>query len=81
MRARLEQVQFHLKRRVAEEPRELRLCIYFCRHKIEDQNLQRSDVLSHGSGIGHDEYVLFCEGLHCRKIVWYFDWHIYSPLN
>ena len=24
---------------------------------------------------------LFCEGLHCRKIVWYFDWHICSPLN
>ena len=64
--AGLQKFQFHLQRCISKESCQLCLCIYFSRHQIENQNLQRSDVLCHGAGIGHDEDVLRSQCLNSR---------------
>ena len=59
MGAGLQQLQFHLQRSVPQQSCQLGFCINLGRHQIQNQNLQRTDILGHGPGIGHDEYV-FC---------------------
>ena len=55
---RVDELQLHLQRRVAEQPRQLRLCGDFGGHEIQNENLQRADVLRDGPRLVHDKNIL-----------------------
>lgn len=66
---RVDQLQLHLQRRVAEQPRQLRLCGDFGGHEIQNENLQRADVLRDGPRLVHDENILVRQRFRRRQTV------------
>ena len=58
MGAGLQQFQFYLQRSIPQQTGQLGFRINLGRHQVQNQNLKRSDVLGHGTGIRHNEYIL-----------------------
>ena len=58
MGARVQKLQMHLQRRVAEQSGKLCLGFDLGRHQIEDQNLQRTNILCCGTVFRHNEDIL-----------------------
>ena len=65
---RLQQLQLNLQRSISQQARQLCLRIDLCRHQVQQQNVQRTDVLGHRPGIRHHEYVFLCQRIYRRKI-------------
>ena len=68
--------QIYLQRGVAQDPCELGLGVDFYRHKIQKQYLQRTDILGHSPGLGHEEDVFFFQYFRCRQLVWNLYRHV-----
>ena len=69
------QFKIYLKRRIAQNSRKLGLRIDFYGHEIQKQDLQRTDILRHGTGFRHEEDVFFFQRFCGGKLVWDFDRH------
>lgn len=65
----------HLQRRVAKQAGKLRFRDDLRRHKVQDKNFQRADVLRNRAGLRHDEDILTLQGSSCRQIVRYLNGH------
>ena len=63
MAGRLEQGHVDLQRRVGQQPGDLGLGGDLGRHQIQDQDLQRADVLGGRPLPVHDEDILLIEGV------------------
>ena len=77
----LQQLDFHLQGRVAENPQELCFRLNLGRHQIEQQNPKRTNVLSHGAPLGHDEDIFIFQYRLRRQLVRNLDRHINAPLH
>lgn len=55
---RVNEFQFYLKRRVAEQSRQLRFRGNLGRHEVQNEDLQRADVLRDGPRLIHDKNIL-----------------------
>ncbi len=71
----LHQFQFHLQRGVGEQPAELGLGFDFRGHQIQEENLQRPDVLGRGPVLFHDENVFIFQRGHRRQVIGNADRH------
>ena len=78
VRLRVDEIDLDLDGAVAEEPHELRLRDVLDGHEVQNQNLQRADVLCIGTVFIHDEDVLTFEDVRRRQGTRQFDWHINS---
>ena len=72
---RLQQLDVDLQRRVGKQAQELRFGFDLGRHQVENQNLQRADILRLRARFGHDENVFAFEPLFCGQPVVDFDGH------
>ena len=78
--AGLHELQLHLQGRVAQQTGELGLRRNLGGHEIQQQNLQRADILRHGPVFGHDKDVFVFQYIGCGEQIRYFDRHIALPL-
>ena len=67
MAVRVDQLQLHLQRRVGELAHDLRLGGDLGGHQVQDQDLQRADVLGKGALTMHDEDIFVVEGIVSRQ--------------
>ena len=75
VRLRVDEVDLDLQRRIAEQAQELRLRDVLDRHEVQDEDLERTDILA-VSAVGiHDEDILSLEDMSGRQIIRYLDWH------
>ena len=78
VRLHLQQLQMHLQRGVSQKARQLRLGRDLRGHQVQQQDLQRADVLPFRAGFLHDEDILFIQCFNGRKAVGYADRHIHT---
>ena len=70
----------HLQRCIGKRTQKLQLCFFFQRHQIQDQNLDRTDILVHGTFFVHYKYIFSLQDLLYRKIPLCFDRHCLPSL-
>ena len=58
----------HLKRRIGQRTQQLKLCLFFQRHQIQDQNLQRANILMNRPVFVHDKYIFPLQNFFGRQI-------------
>ena len=75
VRGRLQQAYLYLQGRVRQLAHDLSLGDYLRGHEVEQQHLQRTDVLMHGAVLGHDEDVLALQDVGGGQCVGNFDGH------
>ena len=66
---------FDLQRRVCQNAQKLRFRYFFYRHKIDDRDFERTDILRFCPFVGHDEYVFALEDAARRQIRLNLNWH------
>ena len=71
----------HLQRGVGQGPEQLRLRLFLHRHQVEDENLQRTDLLTQSSRLTHNEYILVFQYLLRRQIVLNLNRHTITFLS
>ena len=71
----VDEVHLHLQGRVAEETQELRLGHVLDRHEVQNEDAQRTDVLTVRARRIHDEDVLPLKDVRRGQIIWYLDRH------
>ena len=76
----LHQLQLHLQGGVAQKAGKLGLGGDLRGHEVQHQDLQRTDVLGHGAGFGHDEDVFIRQGLRRGEFIRNSDRHVGSLL-
>ena len=82
VRAGAQKRQFDLEGRVRQKTDYLRLSRNFRGHKVQNGETQRTDVLSDGAPLVHDEYVFFLERVPCGQLLGYLDRQLgLSPLK
>ena len=81
MGGHLQKVDVHLKRCITQQPEELTFSLYLLRHDVEDDHLQRADVLMLGPVTGYYEYIFFSKRFVCRKFCGYPYWQYISLLS
>ena len=75
-----DELQLDLDGRVAQHAGKLSLGLDLGGHQIHDEHAQGTDILCHGAGLGHEEYVFPVQDLCRRQIVGYFNRHAsHSP--
>ena len=67
------QLQLDLKRGVAQNPGQLRLCVRLGGHQVQQEDLQGPDILGHGAGLGHNEDIFAGQRTGGRQLIWNFD--------
>ena len=73
----VDEVHLHLQRRIAEEPQELGLGHILDRHEVQNEDAQRTDILTIRACRIHDEDVLPLEHVRRRQIVRYLNRHCF----
>ena len=68
MLGRTQKSDVDLKRRIAQQAKQLRLGGDLGRHQVDDGNLQRANVLTRGAIFGHDEDAFAFKGGAGREI-------------
>ena len=71
----VEQLHLYLQRGVGQLPQQLGLGHDLRRHQIQDQQLQRADVLVHGPVLCHDKDIFALQSGGGGQRVGNFDWH------
>ena len=56
-------------------------CCYFCRHQVQNGNLQRADVLRQRPCFRDNKNILIVEYLSSRQLIWYFNPVSYTHLD
>ena len=79
VRRHLQQLDIHLQRTVAKQAQELGFGGDFGGHEVEDEDFQRTDVLSERDLIGHDKDVLTLQYLDRGQIALNLNRHILTP--
>ena len=74
MRSCMQQLQFYLQRRIAQESGELSLRSDFCRHQIQDGDFQWPYVLGDSPIFCYDKNIFALQRLRCGQRVWNFNW-------
>ena len=75
------QHQLHLQGRVAQQAAELCFRVDLGRHQVQQHDLQRTDVLRDGAGLGHHENIFFGQRFGRGQIIGYTNRHgAVSPL-
>ena len=77
----LEQLQLHLEGGVADEARDLGLGLDLLGHEIEHENVEGTDVLGDGAGLGHHEDVFLEQRIGCGEKIGNFNGHGDSPFR
>ena len=70
MTLQLHEAHLQLQRGVRQETDKVCLCRYLQRHEVENDNLQRTDVLHVGTRIVHHEDILMLQQFYGRQTVW-----------
>ncbi len=71
----IDEVYLNLQRRIAEQAQKLCLRDVLDWHEIQDENLQRTDILTVRTVSIHDENILSFKDMRGRQIIWYLNWH------
>ena len=79
VRSGVNQLQMHLQRRVAKQTAELGLCDNLGRHQVQQQDLQRTDILTNGPGLAHDKNVLLLQNAGSGQIIGNLNGHGVPP--
>ena len=75
MGARVHQFDLYLQRGIAQQAGKLCFRVDLCGHQVQDQQLERPDVLRDGARFCHHENVFFRERFHRGQLVWDLDRH------
>lgn len=75
MGARVHQFDLYLQRRIAQQAGKLCFRVDLSGHQVQDQQLERPDILRDGTRFGHHENVFFRERFNRRQLVWDFYGH------
>jgi hypothetical protein len=78
IRCRVNERDFNLQCRIAEQAKQLGLGCDFRGHEIQNRNTQRADILMGGAFLTHNENVFIFKSCACRKCGWNFYWHSFS---
>ena len=70
-----DQFQLNLQRGVAQNAGQLGFGVHLGGHQIQQQDLQRTDILRHSAGFRHDKDIFFCQRAGGRELVGNFDGH------
>ena len=75
MGARVHQFDLYLQRGIAQQAGKLCFRVDLCGHQVQDEQLQRADILRDGTRFGHHEDVFFRERPDGGQLVWNLDGH------
>ena len=75
MRTDLNQLDFHLQRRIAEKAGQLGFGGDFGGHQIQNADAQRTDILCGSPQLVHDKNVFAFKYAGGRERLWYFNRH------
>ena len=76
----VDQLQLHLQGRIAQQTGKLGLGDDLGGHQIQQHDLQGTDVLGLRPGLGHDENILFFQGLRCGEVIGDLNGHTLASL-
>ena len=65
----LHKADVELQRRVGKQTDKIGFRRYLQRHEVEDDNAQRTNILSMRTGIAHDKYILLLQQINGRQPV------------
>ena len=74
-------VHFDLQWTVSQQPQQLQLRGFLQGHQVQDQDLQRADILGHGPLLRNGDNSFFLQVFHCRQLVCDFHRHFGSSLR
>ncbi len=72
---RSHQFQVNLQGSVAQKTRELNFCLDFFGHQVDQEDLERTDILGDSASLGHDEDVFLMQNINGWQPVGYFNRH------
>ena len=81
VRRRTQQGDVDLNGRIAQQAQQLRFRGDFGGHQVDDDDLQRPDVLLAGAVLGHNKDVFVFQGGAGREISGNLDGHVHNPLQ
>ena len=71
----------YLQRSVGKGTQKLQFCLLLQRHQIQDQDLNRTDILMGCTGFIHHKYIFFFQNFFYGQIALYLNRHSFSPFS